>query len=83
MKLRIAALVVCAAGWTAHGLASCPTRPPLLLAPANNASNVSSPVEFRWTDIDGAELYRLLASFNGGTANPIAITRDNNHTANV
>ena len=83
MKLRIAALVVCAAGWTTHGLASCPTRPPLLLAPANNASNVSSPVEFRWTDIDGAELYRLLASFNGGTANPIAITRDNNYTANV
>jgi len=83
MKLRIAALLLYATGSATHAFASCPTRAPLLVAPANGAANISSPVAFKWTDVDGAELYRLMASFNGGTANPIAITRDNDYAANV
>jgi len=56
--------------------ANCPTAVPTLLLPANNATNVASPVTFDWSDVDGATSYRLIAMFNGGSAATIATTVD-------
>jgi len=62
---------------------NCPTTPPTLLLPANNASNVASPVTFDWNDVSGATSYRLIASFNGGTPAAVAVTSDSEATMNV
>ena len=86
MKLRIASLLVVAISMAASLFAqsaTCPTRAPQLQAPANGASLVASPVHFDWDRVTGASLYRLMAAFNGGTANPIAITREDAYDANV
>jgi hypothetical protein len=73
----------CVVFTTAAPAANCPTQPPTLVAPANGAANVTSPVIFDWNDVSGATFYRLMAAFNGGTANPIAITRDTEYSTSV
>ncbi len=83
MKLRVATLLVCAAGWAVRVFASCPTQPPQLVAPANGAANVGSPVHFDWNSVSGADAYRLWASFGGANANIIALTTDSEYTTNV
>ncbi|MDQ6803205.1 MAG: hypothetical protein M3041_20565, partial [Acidobacteriota bacterium] len=86
MNVRIAVLLVCA-GWAANGSAqtavNCPTQPPQLNAPANNAANVASPVHFDWNDVTNANSYRVWASFTGGTPNIIALTRDSEASISV
>lgn len=39
--------------------ASCTANPPQPLAPPNGATNVDSPVEFRWSKVDSASSYQL------------------------
>src|SRR5205823_6142495 len=56
---------------------------PQLVKPANNATNVASPVEFDWDDVKGATSYRLFAAFNGGSATLLAVTTDSEYIGNV
>jgi uncharacterized repeat protein (TIGR01451 family) len=44
----------------------CPTAPPSLLAPANNATAVANPVAFSWTAVPNATTYDLFV--NGAVA---------------
>ena len=87
MKVRYAVLLACLAGWTVNGFAQsptgCPTQTPQLLAPASGATNVASPVNFDWADVPGAASYRLWASFGGGNANVIGLTRDSEISVSV
>ncbi|PYQ53743.1 MAG: hypothetical protein DMF59_00865 [Acidobacteria bacterium] len=73
----------CVTFTTAAVASNCPTSAPQLESPANGASNVASPVRFDWDSVTGATLYRLMAAFNGGAANPIAITRDTEYSTSV
>src|SRR5205085_720145 len=82
MKLRLACLLACAC-WTLTIHAACPTQAPTLVAPANGAASVASPVLFDWNDAAGATSYRLWASFGGATANIIALTRDSQSSISV
>lgn len=43
--------------------AQCNTTPPTLIAPADGASNVASPVTFTWSAVPGANNYRLWVAF--------------------
>jgi hypothetical protein len=43
---------------------ACPTTPPTTTTPADNATNVSSPVTFTWTTVTGATRYRVFARSN-------------------
>lgn len=54
------------------GTATCPSNPsaPTLVAPANGASNVSSPVSFSWSPVVGAAAYRIYVQVPG---QPLAI----------
>ena len=46
--------------------AACSTTPPTLVAPANGATGLSSPVTFQWTAVTGATGYKLyIAAGNG------------------
>ena len=45
---------------------NCSGAAPSLLAPANGATSVTSPVTFSWTDVPNATNYRVFASINGG-----------------
>ena len=71
------------AAYTIRVFAACPTEPPQLVAPANGASNVASPVNFDWNDVPNANAYRVWASFNGGTANIIALTTDSQYSISL
>lgn len=71
-------------GFTVGTIASnCPNVAPTLVAPSNGAANVPSPVLFDWNAVAGATFYRLMASFNGGAASPVTITRDTEYSTNV
>lgn len=50
---------------------SCPTDGPTLQTPSNGATSVSSPVEFKWSRIDGAVEYRVW--IRDGTREPVII----------
>ena len=56
---------------------------PQLVTPANNATNVLSPVSFDWNDVAGATSYRLFAAFNGGAATLLTQTTDSQYQGNV
>jgi hypothetical protein len=49
----------------------CPTARATPQSPANGASNVQNPVTFRWSAVQNARAYRILASIDG--ANPIVL----------
>jgi len=76
-------MMVWAASVFAQTAPSCPTQAAVLIAPADGASNVTSPVTFDWNDVPGATSYRLLASFGGGQPNAIAVTRDSQYSISV
>ncbi len=64
------------------GGATCPaTTAPVLIAPANGASNVPSPVTFSWAGVPASIGYRLLVALNGGAPAPITITPGTQFTA--
>ena len=58
-------------------------RTPELVAPANGAANVASPVTFDWNDVAGATSYRLFAAFNGGAPTLLTVTSDSQYSGNV
>ena len=76
-------IVACVAAHCIRVFAACPTQPPQLTAPANNAPSVASPVHFDWNDVANATGYRVWASFNGGSPNIIALTNDSEYAINV
>lgn len=49
----------------------CPNTRATPQSPANGASNVQSPVTFRWSAVQNARAYRLFASIDG--ANPVLL----------
>ncbi|MGH9143247.1 MAG: hypothetical protein ACRD2I_19105, partial [Vicinamibacterales bacterium] len=53
---------------------SCPTTPATLIAPANNATNVASPVTFQWTAVSGATGYKLYIAEAGDDSGDLAGT---------
>src|SRR5579872_3047427 len=84
MRLRAASVIAIALlSVSAFGQPTCPAQPATLLAPANGATSVASPVNFDWTDVAGATGYRVWASFGGGTPNVIALTQDSQYSVNV
>lgn len=50
---------------TIEAAPACPTAGPTLLAPANNATSVASPVTFKWSTVRGATRYALLVANQG------------------
>jgi uncharacterized repeat protein (TIGR01451 family) len=62
---------------------NCPTAPAQLMAPADGAVNVASPVTFSWTPVAGAALYELWTSVDGGGAQLAATTGATSVTQSV
>lgn len=52
-------------------------------SPANNATNVASPVTFKWRGSPGAASYRLFAAVDGGTPALLATTTDTEVTREI
>jgi hypothetical protein len=63
----------------------CPSNPgkATLTAPVSNATNLSSPVTFKWNAVSKATSYRVLASFNDGAAVSLGGTTATQLTAGV
>lgn len=59
-----------------QGDGECPANPgkATLLAPAPNATNLSSPVTFAWHAVPNATGYRVLAAFGNGEAESLGVT---------
>ncbi len=57
--------------------AGCDSRRPHPLAPADDASDVASPVHFAWTKSANAKSYRLFAAINGDEPALVATTTSN------
>jgi LysM repeat protein len=55
---------------------TCNNAPPTLVSPANGATNVTSPVEFKWNEVLGATKYTLfLGSDSAGETTDHELTR--------
>ena len=63
----------------------CPSDPAkaALVSPANGATNLASPVTFKWNAVPKALGYRVLASFNDNAAVPLGSTNGTELTADV
>src|SRR5207248_10343675 len=48
-----------ASSFTVTTATTCNNAPPTLLSPANGATGVTSPVEFKWSEVPGATKYTL------------------------
>lgn len=68
--------------FTIATIAVCPESGPSLEQPPNGATNVSSPVEFRWTEIAGA-VYIVRAGVNGETPTEVAQSTTNSATVHL
>lgn len=64
------------ARFTVRRSAACGTEAPQLVSPVNEATNVSSPVDFVWNPVSGAAAYVLWVRFGDGAPTPIAETQD-------
>ncbi len=53
---------------------NCPTTAAQLVTPANNATNIASPVLFTWTPVSGAIGYALFARHDDGPATALTET---------
>ena len=62
---------------------NCPTNAATLISPANNSTVSSNTVDFDWSDVAGASGYRLVVSFNDGSATPIGAPSDSHFSANL
>ncbi len=76
----LALVIALLAATAARAQNACPATPPTLIAPADNASAVSSPVEFRWNALatGGAELiaYRVHVYLQSGEDVVVAETKE-------
>jgi hypothetical protein len=63
----------------------CPDNPgkATLIAPAQNANNLSSPVTFQWNAVPNATGYRVLAAFGNAAPESLGITTSTQLTADV
>jgi hypothetical protein len=59
---------------------NCGTDVAKLLAPANNATNVATPVDFVWDAVSGAVKYVLIAQVNDGAPTALVSTSDTHFT---
>lgn len=68
-----------------QGDGGCPANPgkATLVAPAVNATNLSSPVTFDWSEVPSATGYRVLASFGNGEAESLGSTTDTKLTVKL
>lgn len=55
---------------------TCNNSPTTLIAPANNASNVSSPVTFQWSTVAGAVAYKLFVLSSTAVPDLVGTTTD-------
>lgn len=55
---------------------NCPDDPAQLIAPANGATNVASPLDFVWAPVSGALKYVVFAQANDGAPTAIGATND-------
>jgi hypothetical protein len=62
---------------------NCPTDGPTLLAPADGATNLTSPVHFAWTVVNGAIGYAVFLRNDDGAATRIAETLQTEITIEV
>jgi hypothetical protein len=53
---------------------NCPSDPPTLVAPANGADGVGSPVDFVWNPVSGAIRYVLVIKLGDGAATAVGET---------
>ena len=84
MKFRAALTVAAVIGFSVPAaFAACPSQPPILVAPSDGATGISSPVDFRWREVSGASSYRVWASIDGGTPNVIALTSNNDYDVSL
>ncbi len=60
--------------------ASCPTESAQLVTPANGSVDPNQPVNFSWTDVNGAAGYVLFVKANDGAATPVVQTRDTQYS---
>ena len=60
--------------------ARCSNAAPATIAPADNATNVSSPVTFLWSSVTDAEEYRLFIGIDGGDMVFVGQTDDTSMT---
>ena len=51
----------------------CKNSATTLKSPADGATDVKSPVEFNWSNVDGATDYELFVSYNGGTSTTLYV----------
>ncbi|MCM2314224.1 MAG: hypothetical protein NDJ92_03610 [Thermoanaerobaculia bacterium] len=56
--------------------ATCPTEVPLLLAPSNGATGLSTEVRFAWASVADAVAYELWITREDGVASLVAVTRE-------
>ena len=54
----------------------CSNSPTALIAPANNASNITSPVTFQWSKVAGAIAYKLFVLTSAAVPDLIGTTTD-------
>ncbi|MFL6247938.1 MAG: BACON domain-containing protein [Thermoanaerobaculia bacterium] len=59
---------------------NCSNERAELVSPPNDATNVTSPVDFTWNPVSGAIKYVLVARVNDGSATALASTTDTNVT---
>jgi hypothetical protein len=62
------------ATFTVPAAPMCGTAVPTLVAPADGATNITSPVDFVWNPVSGAARYRLFVKIGNDTPTPIAET---------
>jgi hypothetical protein len=62
---------------------TCNTSSPSTIAPANNATNLASPVKFEWSSVPGAEKYRLFVSIDAGPVSALETTTSTQATARL
>lgn len=69
--------------FTTVASAGCPDSPPApqIIAPADGAAGLASPVTFQWSAVPGASMYKVVATPNGGTSFVVGSTQVTQMTA--
>lgn len=57
--------------------AGCPTESPVLLSPADGATNLEPETRFVWASVERAVAYELWIEFDGGVPGLVRVTKEN------
>ena len=68
-------------GLTVREPSNCPTGTVTLVSPANGATNILSPVTFKWNAVANAKSYVVLGALNAGSTDVIGTTTSTTLTA--